>query len=197
MDNDTFYAARRPFYYDKSKIGSSFYKTVELVFCPQFLRDGFSFGAFLVIDARTGTKSVSFTDFVSFAPHVSLRMLFPWEDEEKRAILASLVDVHPPAPLDVPSATMVDERWAQAERNFRTYLAPLASFRATAASSSSTKRPQIVYYVRASKLCNDDCAQALKRFFLGLEQSKGLRAVEVSEERVTDNVGGYRFVLAF
>ena len=32
MDNEVFYAMRREFHYDKSRIGSSFYKTVELVF---------------------------------------------------------------------------------------------------------------------------------------------------------------------
>jgi hypothetical protein len=202
IDNDVFFSMRRVFHYDRDWTpergaeGSSFYKLVVRVFCGRFLSNwGLSFGSYVVIDSRTDTKGVTFTDFVSMAPHVSLRMLFPWTSEERTATLAMLRDLHPPPPLDVPSPTPpADSVWADAERNFRTYLAPLASFRAKAAAAAAD-RPRLVYYLRSSKLCDVKCAEALRKFFLGLEQEGRLRAVEVLDERISDITGGWQLVL--
>ena len=201
MDDKVFYAMRREFHYDKRKIGSSFYKTVELVFCPETVRQGFPFGAWVVVDARTGTKSVTFTDFVSAAPHVSLRLLYPWTEEERGAIVAGLVDIHPPPPLDVPSKTSSSPVWTDAQHNFDKYLASLASFKSAAAAAAigngmgGGEDPTLVYYVRSSKLCDDECARALQKFFIGLERAGRLRSVRTMEERVNDEVGGWRLEL--
>lgn len=196
MEEDVFYALRRSYYYDQKH--TSFYKTVEKIFTPVPIIEGGSFGSFLIMQKHSGTgalrkrltKSVGFSEFLADGKDVSVFMEPELTEAEKLSIFEGMKNIHPPVPLAPPSPGSPKKQRCEKEMDlFKSRIKPLVKPPLEAGLKAASQ----VYYLRSGKV-DRETMNHIYEWLTSLPPGMLLK-VDIHDEWVTDDVGGYRLVV--
>jgi hypothetical protein len=161
--------------------------------------EGGSFGSFLIMQKHQGTgalrkrltKSVGFSDFIAGSKDVSVFMEPEFTVAEKLAIFEGMKNVHPPAPLLPPTGN--SPKKARCDREISALVKRAYPLVRTSRADGAIDAVQQVYYLRSGKVDRE----TLDRVFEWLSSLPPgmLLGLDVHDEWVTDEVGGYRLVV--
>lgn len=202
MEEDVFYTLRRSYYYDQNN--TSFYKTVEKVFCPIPIMEGGSFGSFLIMHRdktvsdrlsmrKRLTKSASFSEFIMDSKEVVILIEPELTEAEKLAVFEGLKDIHPPVPLDAPSSPPAPKQ-AACEKIIADFAKKARDLIKTFGVRYKGPITEQAYYWRSGKIDPKTSRQVLR--FLTDMPTGMLVDFEIQTEWITDEVGGYRLLLS-